>query len=141
MPPRSSTASNRASPARAARPALPRGVHARKQVLCDDTYANRLRVIVGQGMLALREVNQMEREMRGYLGWRLNMCIGEAEMFERGERAVFGRDWGGKRGLSADIKLAPPQELQRNRHVVHSSSPSDLCYIYICLCTICVVFA
>ncbi len=43
------------------------------KVICDDTYSNKSWSIVGQGMFALREINQMEREMRSYLEWQLNI--------------------------------------------------------------------
>jgi hypothetical protein len=59
------------------------------KVICDDTYSNKSWSIVGQGMFALREVNQMEREMCAYLDWELNVdpaCLAE---FERSVRAVF----------------------------------------------------
>ena len=37
------------------------------KVICDDTYSNKSWSIVGQGMFALREINQIEREMCSYL--------------------------------------------------------------------------
>ncbi|EKM53413.1 uncharacterized protein PHACADRAFT_259782 [Phanerochaete carnosa HHB-10118-sp] len=43
------------------------------KVICDDTYSNKSWSIVGQGMFALREINQMEREMCSYLEWQLNV--------------------------------------------------------------------
>ncbi|CAL1711356.1 unnamed protein product [Somion occarium] len=43
------------------------------KVMCDDTYSNKSWSIVGQGMFALREINQMEREMCSYLEWQLNV--------------------------------------------------------------------
>ncbi|KZT23498.1 hypothetical protein NEOLEDRAFT_1069288 [Neolentinus lepideus HHB14362 ss-1] len=43
------------------------------KVICDDTYSNKSWCIVGQGMFALREINQMEREMCSYLEWELNV--------------------------------------------------------------------
>jgi hypothetical protein len=59
------------------------------KVICDDTYSNKSWSIVGQGMFALREVNQMEREMCAYLDWELNVepaCLAE---FERSVRGMF----------------------------------------------------
>jgi hypothetical protein len=59
------------------------------KVICDDTYSNKSWCIVGQGMFALREVNQMEREMCAYLDWELNVdpdCLRE---FERAVRGNF----------------------------------------------------
>jgi hypothetical protein len=38
------------------------------KIICDDTYC-----IVGQGIFALREIDQMEREMCSYLEWQLNV--------------------------------------------------------------------
>jgi hypothetical protein len=43
------------------------------KVICDDTYSNKSWSIVAQGMFALREVNQMEREMCSYLEWELTV--------------------------------------------------------------------
>jgi hypothetical protein len=43
------------------------------KIICDDTYSNKSSCIVGQGMFALREINQMEREMCSYLEWQLSV--------------------------------------------------------------------
>ena len=43
------------------------------KVMCDDTYSNKSWSIVAQGMFTLCEINQMEREMCGYLEWELNV--------------------------------------------------------------------
>ena len=43
-------------------------IHDRSQVICDDTYSNKSWCIVGQSMVTLREINQMEREMCSYSG-------------------------------------------------------------------------
>ena len=43
-------------------------VHDCSQVICDDTYSNKSWCIVGQSMVTLREINQMEREMCSYSG-------------------------------------------------------------------------
>ena len=43
------------------------------KVICDDTYSNKSWAIVAQGMFTLREINQMEREMCGYLDWELTV--------------------------------------------------------------------
>jgi hypothetical protein len=56
------------------------------KVICDDTYSNKSWSIVGQGMFALREVNQMEREMCAYLDWELNVdpdCLKQFEALIR----------------------------------------------------------
>jgi hypothetical protein len=50
------------------------------KVICDDTYSNTL--WCGQGMFALREINQMEREMCGHLEWVLNVKPEDLRDFE-----------------------------------------------------------
>ena len=52
------------------------------KVICDDTYSNKSRLIVAQGMFRLREINQMEREMRQYLEGELNVDPATLEEFE-----------------------------------------------------------
>ncbi|WVO22212.1 uncharacterized protein IAS62_003542 [Cryptococcus decagattii] len=60
------------------------------KVICDDTYSNQSWGIVAQKMFTLKEINQMEREMCGYLEWHLN--FGDREMldFETDLRSVHG---------------------------------------------------
>jgi hypothetical protein len=44
------------------------------KIICDDTYSNKSWCIVGQGVFALREINQMEQEIcSNYLEWHLNI--------------------------------------------------------------------
>jgi len=59
------------------------------KVICDDTYSNKSWGIVAQGMFSLREVNQMEREMCGYLEWELNVDNAMMTMFEQRLRKDF----------------------------------------------------
>ncbi|KAF8891780.1 hypothetical protein BD779DRAFT_1610504 [Infundibulicybe gibba] len=59
------------------------------KVMCDDTYSNKSWSIVAQGMFALREINQMEREMCNYLDWELSVDSGTLEDFERALRKDF----------------------------------------------------
>lgn len=59
------------------------------KVICDDTYSNKSWSIVGQGMFALREINQMEREMCSYLEWQLNVDPAELREFEARVRRDF----------------------------------------------------
>lgn len=47
---------------------------------CDDTYSNKSWAIVAQNMFPLKEINQMEREMLGYLEW--NVDVGLEQMQE-----------------------------------------------------------
>lgn len=60
------------------------------KVICDDTYSNQSWGIVAQKMFALKEINQMEREMCGYLEWNLNVGGEEVVSFEQNVRAEFG---------------------------------------------------
>lgn len=55
------------------------------KVICDDTYSNKSWAIVAQGMFSLREVNQMEREMCGYLDWEITV---DNEILTRFEDAL-----------------------------------------------------
>ena len=57
--------------------------------MCDDTYSNKSWSIVGQGMFALREINQMEREMCSYLEWQLNVDPQHLKDFEQKVRKDF----------------------------------------------------
>ncbi|KAI0079277.1 hypothetical protein K474DRAFT_1673492 [Panus rudis PR-1116 ss-1] len=59
------------------------------KVMCDDTYSNKSWSIVGQGMFALREINQMEREMCSYLEWQLNVEPEQLKEFEEKVRRDF----------------------------------------------------
>jgi len=59
------------------------------KVICDDTYSNKSWSIVGQGMFALREINQMEREMCSYLEWQLNVEPTQLKEFESKVRRDF----------------------------------------------------
>ncbi|KAI9639767.1 uncharacterized protein MKK02DRAFT_40092 [Dioszegia hungarica] len=60
------------------------------KVICDDTYSNQSWGIVAQKMFALKEINQMEREMCGYLEWNLNVAGPEVLDFESRVRAEHG---------------------------------------------------
>lgn len=60
------------------------------KVICDDTYSNQSWCIVGQKMFQLKEINQMEREMCGYLEWNLNVSGEEVAEFETLVRAEHG---------------------------------------------------
>ncbi|WVQ72590.1 hypothetical protein IAR50_002148 [Cryptococcus sp. DSM 104548] len=83
------------------------------KIICDDTYSNQSWGIVAQKMFALKEINQMEREMCGYLEWNLN--FGEREMadFEAATRIEHGpeavvRASSGSSGRSEASYVAPP---------------------------------
>ncbi|KAL5532012.1 hypothetical protein ACEPAF_5576 [Sanghuangporus sanghuang] len=88
------------------------------KVVCDDTYSNKSWAVVGQGMFALREINQMEREMLGYLEWSLNIPGEDLVKFEKEVRRIYGigrerESWG--RGVELRLLagvggIKPPQE-------------------------------
>ncbi|KAI0767073.1 hypothetical protein C8Q74DRAFT_930210 [Fomes fomentarius] len=59
------------------------------KVICDETYSNKSWSIVGQGMFALREINQMEREMCSYLEWQVNLKPSALKEFEQKVRRDF----------------------------------------------------
>ena len=59
------------------------------KVICDNTYSNKSWCIVGRGMFALREINQMEREMCSYLEWQLNVELSALKEFESMVRKDF----------------------------------------------------
>ncbi|KAH9937838.1 uncharacterized protein BXZ73DRAFT_100052 [Epithele typhae] len=59
------------------------------EINCDDTHSNNRWAIVGQGMFALREINQIEREMRSYLQWLLNIEPSALKEFEPKPRRDF----------------------------------------------------
>ncbi|RSH95826.1 hypothetical protein EHS25_000919 [Saitozyma podzolica] len=60
------------------------------KVLCDETYSNQSWGIVAQEMFVLKELNQMEREMCGFLEWNLNVLGEEVIEFEASVRAEYG---------------------------------------------------
>jgi len=60
------------------------------KVVCDDTYSNKSWAVVGQGMFQLKEINQMEREMCGYLEWQLNVDYLQLEEFTEDVQTRFG---------------------------------------------------
>jgi hypothetical protein len=74
------------------------------KVICDDTYSNKSWCIVGQGMFALREINQMEREMCSYLEWQLNVEPGALKEFE----AMVRRDYKGPGPYPSHYTLPAP---------------------------------
>ncbi|TFK79761.1 hypothetical protein K466DRAFT_667985 [Polyporus arcularius HHB13444] len=53
------------------------------KVICEDTYSNKSWSIVGQGMSALQEINQLEWEMCSYLEWQLNIEPSSLKLFEQ----------------------------------------------------------
>ena len=59
------------------------------KVNCDDIYPNKYWCIASQGMFALREIDQMEREMCSYLEWQLNVEPSALKEFESMVRRDF----------------------------------------------------
>ncbi|KAJ9090653.1 hypothetical protein QFC19_009510 [Naganishia cerealis] len=95
------------------------------KMVCDDTYSNQSWCIVGQKMFALKEMNQMEREMCGYLDWQLNATAEEVEDFESrisaeySNAAVFARRQAALLASQKPTVSASPRPLS-------TISPSDL---------------
>ena len=52
------------------------------KVICNNTYSNKFQSIIGQGMFALREINQMKYEICSYLEWQLNIDSSQLQDFE-----------------------------------------------------------
>ncbi|KAH8114199.1 hypothetical protein DFH11DRAFT_1704425, partial [Phellopilus nigrolimitatus] len=52
------------------------------KVVYDDIYSNKSWAVVRQGLFALREINQMEREMCAYIEWQLNIPGENLRAFE-----------------------------------------------------------
>ncbi|XP_006454214.1 hypothetical protein AGABI2DRAFT_113969 [Agaricus bisporus var. bisporus H97] len=59
---------------------------------CGGTYSNKSRVVVGQGAFSLREVNQMEREVHGYLDWEIVVGNKTLPSFGGAIRRIFSSD-------------------------------------------------
>jgi hypothetical protein len=85
------------------------------KVVCDDTYSNKSWCVVGQGMFSLREINQMEREMCGYLEWVLNVQNSELVEFEERVKKEFGGQVIKSSSIPASLPIhstTPPRPLQ-----------------------------
>lgn len=76
---------------------------------CDDTYSNKSWTVVGQGLFTLREVNQMERELFGYLGYKVNVENEELEYFVDGLH----------QGKIVDTASTMPPQTQSSQHSSH----------------------
>ncbi|KAJ3528730.1 hypothetical protein NMY22_g9286 [Coprinellus aureogranulatus] len=62
------------------------------KVMCDDTYSNKSWCAVAQMMFSQREINQMEREMCGYLDWELGVDNLTLHSFEKRVLKDFSQD-------------------------------------------------
>ena len=77
------------------------------KVICDDTYSNKSRCIVSQGMFALWEINQMECEMCSYLEWQLNLKLSVLKEFE----SMVQRDFKGLGPYPTHYTLPAPHRV------------------------------
>jgi len=59
------------------------------KVPCGDTYLSKSWAVVSQSMFQLKEINQTEREMCGYLEWHLSNYQ-ELEQFTERTQLEFG---------------------------------------------------
>ena len=100
------------------------------KIICDDTYSNQSWGIVAQKMFALKEINQMEREMCGYLEWNLNVAGPELESFEKKVRVEHGpRHVVNVYPTSSEHRLIRPvPTFRRSTVVVPSAAPSPADY-------------
>jgi hypothetical protein len=100
------------------------------KVLCDDTYSNQSWGIVAQKMFALKELNQMEREMCGYLEWNLNILGEEIIEFEASVRAYHGAEVVAKASSSASsatqflLPMVKPYSTRRDQAWPFSTVPT-----------------
>ena len=99
------------------------------KVICDDTYSNQSWGIVAQKMFALKEINQMEREMCGYLEWNLNVAGDEVADFEKRVRAEFGPKAVAKATAAAssavsDSATSMPTPPAASSSTLHASYPT-----------------
>ncbi|THH16171.1 hypothetical protein EW146_g4417, partial [Bondarzewia mesenterica] len=91
------------------------------KIICDDTYSNKSWSILGQGMFALREINQMEREMCSYVEWQLNVEPQVLRDFE----AKVRRNFAGP-GPYPPIVLPQPSPSTFSNHRIHIHHDSFL---------------
>lgn len=73
------------------------------KIQMDDTYSNRSWAIVGGNFFALREVNQMERELFAFLDW--NAQVSKAELDAYSE--MIEADWEYARNGPSSFGLVP----------------------------------
>jgi hypothetical protein len=94
------------------------------KVVCDDTYSNKSWAVVGQGMFQLKEINQMEREMCGYLEWQLNVDYVQLEEFTEDVQTRFGNGLLPIAPKSA-AKLAVPTSSSTSIPAASSQAPAS----------------
>ncbi|KAG8689803.1 hypothetical protein FRC08_010774, partial [Ceratobasidium sp. 394] len=76
------------------------------KVICDDTYSNKSWCVVSQGMFTLCKINQMEREMCGYLEWVLNVKPEDLCNFE----AMIRKEYGSALPTPAPVAIPIPRQ-------------------------------
>ncbi|KAG9119325.1 hypothetical protein FRC07_005696, partial [Ceratobasidium sp. 392] len=81
------------------------------KVICDNTYSNKSCCVVGQGMFTLREINQMEREMCGYLEWILNVKPEDLQDF----KAMVRKEYGSASAAPAPVAIPIPRQPAKPR--------------------------
>lgn len=79
------------------------------KMLCDDSYNNKSWTIVGQGLFALEEVNQMERELLTYLNLHLDVPMAEIAAFAA-ELEMYGAPPVTMDALCASVKSRAQKE-------------------------------
>ncbi|QRV72349.1 Cyclin, N-terminal domain [Ceratobasidium sp. AG-Ba] len=81
------------------------------KVICDSTYSNRSWCVIGQGIFTLQEINQMEREMCGYLEWVLNFKPEDLRDF----KAMVRKEYGSASAAPAPVAFPIPRQLVEPR--------------------------
>lgn len=98
------------------------------KIQMDDTYSNRSWAIVGGNFFALREVNQMERELFAFLEW--NAVVSKAELEAYSE--TIDADWAfvkTRHGLqAARARTAPIPSTSTEQPVIGKRRRSDTTY-------------
>lgn len=93
------------------------------KIVCDDTYSNKSWCVVGQGMFSLREINQMEREMCGYLEWVLNVQQDELEAFTEKVQAEFGQTAPLATSAPISVEIPVPTFIASNKPTAPKAVP------------------
>lgn len=83
------------------------------KISMDDTYSNKSWAIVGSNYFALREVNQMERELFAFLGWNVVVSMEELDEFVAGAEATIQQ---AKAARSAECSKRRRIEEEAARH-------------------------
>jgi hypothetical protein len=92
------------------------------KMACDAPYSNRSWCVVAQNMFSLEELNEMEREMCGYLDWNLVSFPLRLALHKRlkqtGDASVLSVDFASYQNVTSDQVDEFEQMLIRDHRVV-----------------------